>query len=97
MNYFIFRITERPIRQLEKLEQHDTYRSASARVRQLRSELPADSNTTVRMIHAETELHAEWEGHLVRRAEGEPDLLYMARQRPHSVSKTVPSGRLPPG
>ncbi len=59
MNYFIFRITERPIRQLEKLEQHDTYRSASARVRQLRSELPADSNTTVRMIHAETELHAE--------------------------------------
>ena len=59
MNYFIFRITERPIRQLEKLEQHDTYRSASARVRQLRSELPADSNATVRMIHAETELHAE--------------------------------------
>ena len=59
MNYFIFRITERPIRQLEKLEQHDTYRSASARVRQLRSELPADSNTTVRTIHAETELHAE--------------------------------------
>ena len=59
MNYFIFRITERPIRQLEKLEQHDTYRSASARVRQLRSELPADSMATVRMIHAETELHAE--------------------------------------
>jgi hypothetical protein len=59
VNYFIFRITERPIRQLEKLEQHDTYRSASARVRQLRSELPKDSNATVRMIHAETELHAE--------------------------------------
>jgi Arc/MetJ-type ribon-helix-helix transcriptional regulator len=59
VNYFIFRITERPIRQLEKLEQHDTYRSASARVRQLRRELPPDSNATVRMIHAETELHAE--------------------------------------
>ena len=59
MNYFIYRITERPIRQLEKLEQRDTYRSASARVKQLRSELPADSNATVRMIPAETELRAE--------------------------------------
>jgi hypothetical protein len=59
MHYFIYRITERPIRQLAKLEQHDTYRSASARVKQLRSELPADENATVRMIHAETELHAE--------------------------------------
>jgi hypothetical protein len=59
MDYFIYRITERPIRQLEKLEQHATYRSASARVKQLRSELPADANAAVRMIHAETELHAE--------------------------------------
>ena len=59
MHYFIYRITERPIRQLAKLEQHDIYRSASARVKQLRSELPADANATVRMIHTETELHAE--------------------------------------
>lgn len=59
MNYFIYRITERPIRQLEKLEQHDTYRAASSRVKQLRNELPADLPATVRMIHAETELHAE--------------------------------------
>ena len=59
MNYFIYRITERPIRQLEKLEQHDTYRAASSRVKQLRSELPADSPATVRMIPAETELRAE--------------------------------------
>ena len=59
MNYFIFRITERPIRQLEKLEQHDTYRAASVRVKQLRNELPADSPATVRMIPAETELRAE--------------------------------------
>lgn len=59
MHYFIYRITERPIRQLEKLEQHDTYRAASVRVKQLRNELPADSPATVRMIHAETELRAE--------------------------------------
>ena len=59
MNYFIYRITERPIRQLEKLEQRDTYRVASSRVKQLRNELPADSPATVRMIPAETELRAE--------------------------------------
>jgi len=59
MHYFIYRIVQRPIRQLEKLEQHDTYRAASARVKQLRSELPAGSSATVRMIHAESELHAE--------------------------------------
>lgn len=59
MHYFIYRIVQRPIRQLEKLEQHDTYRVASARVKQLRSELPAGSSATVRMIHAESELHAE--------------------------------------
>ncbi len=59
MNYFIYRITERPIRQLEKLEQRDTYRVASSRVKQLRNELPADSPATVTMIPAETELRAE--------------------------------------
>ncbi|MGE5769909.1 MAG: hypothetical protein ACM32G_06410 [Betaproteobacteria bacterium] len=59
MHYFIYRIVQRPIRQLEKLEQHDTYRAASARVKQLRSELPAGSSAIVRMIHAESELHAE--------------------------------------
>ena len=53
MHYFIYRITERPIRQLEKLEQHDTYREASARVKLLRSELPEGSSATIRMIHAE--------------------------------------------
>lgn len=59
MHYFIYRISERPIRQLEKLEQHETYRSASARLKALRGELPAGSPQVIRMIHAETELHAE--------------------------------------
>lgn len=59
MQYFIYRITEKPFRQLEKLEQHDTYRAASLRVKQLRSELPAGSPATVRMISAENELNAE--------------------------------------
>ncbi len=59
MPYFIYRITENPIRQLQKLEQHDIYRDAAARVKQLRGELPEASPATVRMIHAETEFDAE--------------------------------------
>ena len=59
MQYFIYRITERAIRNLEKLEQHEKYGAALARVKQLRAELPEGSTKIVRMIHAETELHAE--------------------------------------
>lgn len=59
MPYFIYKITERPIRLLEKLEQHDSYRDASVRVKQLRTELAVDSPAMVKMIHAESELHAE--------------------------------------
>lgn len=59
MPYYIYRITERPIRQLAKIEQHDIYRDASARVKQLRAELADDSPAAIKMIHAETELHAE--------------------------------------
>ena len=59
MPYFIYRITEQPIKMLAKLEQHDTYREASGRVKQLRAELPDGSPALIKMIHAETELHAE--------------------------------------
>jgi Fe2+ or Zn2+ uptake regulation protein len=59
MPYFIYRITEQPIRILKTLEQHETYRDASARVKQLRAELAENSPAIIKMIHAETELHAE--------------------------------------
>jgi hypothetical protein len=59
MPYYIFHVTEFPVRQLKKLEQHDAYRDASARVRQLRTELASGSPSMIRMIHAESELHAE--------------------------------------
>ena len=59
MPYFIYRVTEFPIRQLEKLEQYDVYREASARAKQLRAELAGDSPAVIKMIHAESELHAE--------------------------------------
>ena len=58
MPYFIYRVTERPIRMLEKVEQHDSYKTASTRAKQLRSE-QADDYAIIKMIHAETELHAE--------------------------------------
>ena len=59
MPYFVYKITEFPIRRLEKLEQHDAYRDASQRAKELRNALPGDSKSTVKVIFAETELHAE--------------------------------------
>lgn len=59
MPYFIYSVTEFPIRRLNKLEQHDAYREASARAKQLRAELAADSQALIKMIHAESELQAE--------------------------------------
>lgn len=44
---------------LKKLEEHDSYKAASVRVRELRGELSGQAGVTVRMMHAETELHAE--------------------------------------
>jgi hypothetical protein len=59
MPYFIYRVTEFPIRKLEKLEQYDVYREASARVKQMRAELTQGSQALLKVIHAESELHAE--------------------------------------
>lgn len=59
MPYFIYSITARPIKMLKKIEQHDSYRDASARVKQLRNELGENPQALIKMIHAETELHAE--------------------------------------
>ena len=59
MPYYIYKITERPVRMLQKLEQHQKYRDASARVKELRSELPEDVKYVIKMFFAETELDAE--------------------------------------
>lgn len=59
MPYFIYRVTEQPIRLLAKLEQYETYREASVRAKQLRAEEIEGSPALIKMIHAETELHAE--------------------------------------
>jgi hypothetical protein len=59
MPYYIYRITERPIRILEKLEQHEVYKEASARAKELRKEEVEGENGSIKMIHAENELLAE--------------------------------------
>lgn len=59
MPYFIYRITEFPIRRLEKLEQYDVYKAAAARVKQIRAESASSSPALVKMIHAESEFQAE--------------------------------------
>jgi len=59
MAYFIYRVTEFPVRQLQLLERHEAYREASVRAKQLRSELAEDSQALIKMIHAESELNAE--------------------------------------
>jgi len=60
MAYFIYRIKAQPIKLLEKLEQHETYRSASDRVKLLReAEAATGSKALIKMIHADSELHAE--------------------------------------
>jgi len=58
MPYYIYRITERPIRQLQKLEQYEAYNEASARAKQLRKDEAWGVNGLIKMIHAETELEA---------------------------------------
>jgi hypothetical protein len=72
MPYFVYKIFEKPIRHLEKLEQHDAFREASNRAKQMRGELPSDANYTIKVIFAETELHAEDLLNQVREAAPDP-------------------------
>jgi hypothetical protein len=59
MPYFVYKIFDNPIRHLEKLEQHDAYREASNRAKQLRGERDSDAEYNIKVIFAENELHAE--------------------------------------
>ncbi|MCR4305094.1 MAG: hypothetical protein NUV63_12880 [Gallionella sp.] len=59
MPYFIYKIFTMPIQRLEKLEQHESFREASNRAKQLRAELAGDAQYIIKVIFAETELHAD--------------------------------------
>jgi hypothetical protein len=71
--YYIYKISEHPIRRLEKLEQHAAYRDASASARKMRSELPEDVEYSIKIVFGETELHAEDALNQVREPSLEPD------------------------
>jgi hypothetical protein len=59
MPYYVYKIFETPIRRLKKIEQHEIFREASSRAKQLRSELAGDEPCIIKVIFAESELHAE--------------------------------------
>jgi hypothetical protein len=72
MPYYIYKVTHNPILQLKKLEQHDEFRPASARAKELRRELALTESCTVKVIFAEHELGAEDLLSQVREAIPEP-------------------------
>lgn len=57
MAYFVYRIS--PEMSLQCLDRFDNYRQARDRVRALRTEQPADDNSTIRLLHAGSETEAE--------------------------------------
>jgi hypothetical protein len=59
MPYFVYKIIEQPIRRLTLLEQHEAFREASNRAKQLRSGLAGDTSCVIKVIFADSELHAE--------------------------------------
>ncbi len=59
MPYYLYKIFETPIRRLEKLESHDSFRAASARAKELRRALALSEGCAVKTIFAENELQAE--------------------------------------
>jgi hypothetical protein len=59
MPYYIYKVAPFPIRRLEKLEQHASFRDASAHAKLLRAALSSAEEGSIRMILADNELHAE--------------------------------------
>lgn len=62
MPYFIYKINAGPtslIKQLEKLEEHDTYKAAKDKARSLRAEQTPDDKATYKVIFADNVLAAE--------------------------------------
>ncbi len=59
MPYYLYKIFESPIRRLEKIESHETFKAASARAKALRRELALSEGCAVKTIFADNELLAE--------------------------------------
>lgn len=59
MPYYIYKVQQNPILQLSRIEQHDTFRDASTRAKELRRDMALTGNSMVKVIFAENELAAE--------------------------------------
>lgn len=57
MPYYLYRL--KPFHQLEKLAEFAAFKEASAQAKQLRSQADPSKPEPVKVIFAETELHAE--------------------------------------
>lgn len=68
MPYYLYRITEKPIRQLAKLAQHSSFKEASADAKRLRAEGGIAEGSVVKVIFADNELQAEDQLSQVREA-----------------------------
>ena len=69
MPYYLYKVFDLPLRRLEKIEHHETFKSASTRAKALRRELALSEACTVKAIFADNELQAE-------------DLLSQVREQP---------------
>lgn len=59
MPYYVYKVFEFPMKRVEKIEQHDVYRTAADRSKTLRRDLALSEQCNVKMIFAENELQAE--------------------------------------
>ena len=62
MPYYIYKIVPGPTnltKSLEKLEQHEAFKPAKSRARELRAEMGKDADYTIKVMFADSELEAE--------------------------------------
>jgi hypothetical protein len=59
MPFYIYKVQQNPILQVSKLEEHEAFRDASARAKDLRREIAFADGGMVKVIFAGNELEAE--------------------------------------
>lgn len=68
MPYYLYRVTEKPIRQLAKLAQFPSFKEASAEAKCLRGEADQPAGSVIKVMFADNELQAEDQLSQVREA-----------------------------
>lgn len=59
MPYYIYKIFDFPLKRVEKIEEHEVFKTGSERSKTLRKELAMTERCNVKMIFAENEIQAE--------------------------------------